>query len=167
MAKSGARSTNVHAGRRAVLQGIAALAASGWLPQSIAQSGSAAIAPASFAATSRAYTGYLFQDPSVAAAMVRALNAAVGSTNLARLATLATRTPPSDLDAALKSAGLEQTAETVVIALYTGTVETPKGAVVVSYNQALVWQACAWTKPNALCGGATNYWASAPAGVTS
>ena len=40
-------------------------------------------------------------------------------------------------------------------ALYTGTVDTPKGTVVVSYDQALVWQACAWTKPNAFCGGAT------------
>jgi fructose 5-dehydrogenase small subunit len=167
MATRNARSTNAQAGRRAVLQGIAALAASGWLPDSIAQGGSSAITPASFAAASRACTGYLLQDPGVAAAMLRALNAAVGSANLARLAALATRTPPAELDSALKSSGLERTAETVVVALYTGTVETPKGTVVVSYNQALVWQACAWTKPNALCGGATNYWASAPTGATS
>ena len=99
--------------------------------------------------------------------MLRALDAAVGRASLARLATLSTHTPPSELDAALKAAGLTQTAETVVVALYTGTVETPKGTVVVSYDQALVWQACAWTKPNAFCGGETNYWASAPAGVTS
>jgi fructose 5-dehydrogenase small subunit len=167
MAKGNARSTNVQSGRRAVLRGIAALAASGWLPHSTAQGGSAAIAPASFTAASRTYTGYSFQDPGVAAAMLRALSAAVGPANLARLAALAARTPPSQLDAALESAGLERTAETVVVALYTGTVETSKGTVVVSYNQALIWQACAWTKPNALCGGATNYWASAPAGVTS
>lgn len=167
MARRNARSTNVPTGRRAALQGIAALAASGWLPHSIAQSGAPAMSPASFTATSRAYTGYVFQDPGVAAAMLRALSAAVGSANLARLATLAARTPPSELDAALKSAGLERTAEEVLVALYTGTVETPKGTIVVSYDQALVWQACAWTKPNAFCGGATNYWASAPAGVTS
>jgi len=126
-----------------------------------------AIAPKSFAATSLAYTGYAFSDPGVANAMLAALNASVGAGNLGKLATLAARTPPGQLDAALRSAGLERTAEIVVTALYTGTVEGPKGTIVVSYDQALIWQACGWTKPNAFCGGPTNYWATAPAGVTS
>ena len=38
----------------------------------------------------------------------------------------------------------------------------PKGPVVFTYNEALAWQAVPWTKPNALCGGQTDYWSSAP-----
>jgi len=148
--------------RRTVLQGIAALAASGWLPSAFAQNAQAAMTAKAFSATSLAYTGYAFGDPSVANAMLRALNASVGSANLAKLAALATNTPPEQLDAALKAAGLERTAEVVVAALYTGAVDSAKGTVIVSYDQALVWQACGWTKPNAFCGGPTNYWANPP-----
>jgi len=148
--------------RRTVLQGIAALAASGWLPGAFAQSGAPAMTAKAFSATSLAYTGYAFDDPGVANAMLRALNATVGGANLTKLATLASTTPPDQLDAALKAAGLERTAEIVVAALYTGAVDGPKGPIIVSYDQALVWQACGWTKPNAFCGGATNYWANPP-----
>ncbi len=31
-----------------------------------------------------------------------------------------------------------------------------------TYNDALAWRAVPWTKPNAVCGGVTNYWATAP-----
>jgi fructose 5-dehydrogenase small subunit len=148
--------------RRTVLQGLSALAASGWLPSVFAQSGPPATTAKAFSAASLAYTGYAFGDPSVASAMLRALNAIVGSANLAKLAALATNTPPDQLDAALKAAGLERTAEIVVVALYTGAVDGPKGPIIVSYDQALVWQACGWTKPNAFCGGPTNYWANPP-----
>src|SRR5439155_26388781 len=103
-----------------------------------------------------------FDDPGVAHAMLRALNASVGSAKLKQLAALAASTRPDQLDAALKAAGLERTAEILVAALYTGAVDGPKGTIVVSYDQALVWQACGWTKPNAFCGGQTNYWADAP-----
>ena len=125
-----------------------------------------AMASTAFSATVRAYTGYAFDDPVVANAMLKALNGSVGNANIARIAALAASTPPEQLDAALKSAGLENAAEVVVVALYSGTVDTPKGTVVISYDQALVWQACGWTKPNAFCGGQTNYWANAPDGVT-
>ena len=72
----------------------------------------------------------------------------------------------AEVDAALKAAGIETAAEVVVTALYTGTVAGPTGTIVVSYDQALVWQACGWTKPNGFCGGQTNYWANAPAGAS-
>ena len=154
--------------RRKLLQGLAALASSGWLPAAFAQgSPSPTLSPAQFSATSTACTGYVFDDPRVANAMLRALNDSVGRENLIRIARLAINTPPGQLDAALKAAGMERTAEIVVAALYTGTVDGPKGTIVISYDQALVWQACGWTKPNAFCGGQTNYWADAPAGVTS
>ena len=149
--------------RRELLRGLTALAAAGWLPQGIAQSaGGVAPSAAQFAGMSAAITGYGFADRSVADAMLRALREAVGAENLARLANLATATPPAQLDGALKAAKLESVAETVVAALYSGVVETPRGPRVISYTQALVWQACAWTKPNAYCGGQTNYWATAP-----
>jgi Membrane bound FAD containing D-sorbitol dehydrogenase len=150
--------------RRELLQGLVALASSGWLPPAFAQSAaSTPLSQTQFSATSVACTGYTFGDPRVATAMLRALNDAVGGANLIRLATLAVNTPPAQLDASLKSAGLERTAEIVVAALYTGTVDSPKGTIVISYDQALVWQACGWTKPNAFCGGQTNYWADPPA----
>ena len=149
--------------RRELLQGLAALATSGWLPAAVAQStASPALLPAQFSATSIACTGYTFDDPRVATAMLRALNDSVGRVNLLRLAKLVVNTPPAQLDAALKAVGMERTAEIVVAALYTGTVDGPKGTIVISYDQALVWQACGWTKPNAFCGGQTNYWADAP-----
>ena len=149
--------------RRELLQGLAALATSGWLPATFAQSASSpTLSPSQFSATSIACTGYTFDDPRVATAMLRALNDSVGRANLIRLAKLAINTPPGQLDAALKTAGMERTAEIVVAAFYTGTVDGPKGAIVISYDQALVWQACGWTKPNAFCGGQTNYWADAP-----
>jgi hypothetical protein len=154
--------------RRKLLQGLAALASSGWLPHAWAQSAtSSTLSPAQFSATSLACTGYAFDDPRVAAAMLRALNGSVGRANLSRLARLAMSTPPAQLDAALKAAGMERTAEIVIAALYTGTVDGSKGTIVVSYDRALVWQACGWTKPNAFCGGQTNYWADPPAGVAS
>ena len=150
--------------RRELLQGLVALASSGWLPPAFAQSAaSPTLSPTQFSATSIACTGYTFGDPRVATAMLRALNDAVGRANLIRLAKLAINTLPAQLDAALKAAGLERSAEIAVAALYTGSVDSPKGTIVISYDQALVWQACGWTKPNAFCGGQTNYWADPPA----
>ena len=151
--------------RREMLQGLAALAASGWLSEALAQG--AAPTPAQFSAACKAYTGYVFGDPRVANAMLRALVANVGRPTLSKLAALAASTPPSQLDGALEAAGLTRAAETVVASLYSGMVNGPSGPLVVSYNNALIWQACAWTKPNAVCGGSTNYWATAPSTTSS
>ena len=148
--------------RREMLQGLAALAASGWMPPALAQ---AAMSAAQFSALSMAVAGNAYSDPKVASAMLRALTQAVGGDKLARLAKIASSTPPAQLDAAIASAGLGAPAETVVAALFSGIVDTPRGPRVISYDQALVWQALPWTKPNAFCGGETNYWASAPAGL--
>jgi hypothetical protein len=132
--------------RREMLQ---ALAASSAVPAAAAQ---AAMPAAQFAALSKAVTGYAFYDRRAAAAMLSALTAAVGAANIARLAQLAASTPAAQFGPALRAANLEAAAETVIAGLYTGMVNTPRGARVVSYDQALVWQALAWTKPNAFCG---------------
>lgn len=148
--------------RRELLKGVAALATGGWLPDALAQAGGATLSGPQFAALSKSVTGYAFDDRRVTDVMLRALRQAVGAAKLARLAKLAAVTPASDLGSALAAANLAPTAETVVVALYTGVVDTPRGPQVISYDQALVWQALTWTKPNAYCGGATNYWASPP-----
>ncbi|MFO1399008.1 MAG: sugar dehydrogenase complex small subunit [Burkholderiales bacterium] len=147
------------AGRRLLLQGLAALVAAGAAPLAAAQG---APTPAQFAALTRTLTGYAWQDDVAAAAMLRTLSTAVGASTLARVADLARGTAPDALSAALATAGLERAASTIVTALYTGVVETPKGPVVLTYASAIAWQAVPWTKPNALCGGITDYWASAP-----
>ncbi len=149
--------------RRRLLQGLAALAAAGAVPVAIAQSAPSAT---QFAALTRTLTGFAWQDDAAAAAMLRALSSAVGASTLNRVADLARTTPPDALSGALTAAGLERAAATIVTALYTGVVDTPKGPVVLTYASAIAWQAVPWTKPNALCGGITNYWASAP-GQTS
>ena len=145
--------------RRRLLQGLAALAAAGAVPAAMAQP---AVAPASFAALTRTLTGYGWQDDVAAAAMLRTLAAAVGAATLGRVADLARATPPEALSGALAAAGLDRAAGTIVTALYTGVVDTPKGPVVLTYASAIAWQAVPWTKPNGLCGGITDYWASAP-----
>ena len=145
--------------RRRLLHGLAALAAAGAVPAATAQP---APSKPQFAALTRTLTGYAWQDDAAAATMLRTLAAAVGLPTLTRVAELARTTPPSGLSAALSAAGLEAAAATIVTALYSGVVDTPKGPVVVTYASALAWQAVPWTKPNAICGGVTDYWASAP-----
>jgi hypothetical protein len=143
--------------RRRLLQGLAALAASGLAPQAIAQPSLQA------SALSRPLTGFTYVDPVVASAMLRAMTAAFGAQSLQRIAQIASSTPPSGLADALRSAGLADVAQRVIVALYSGTVVTAQGPVVFAYNDALGWRAVPWTKPNAVCGGPTDYWASAPA----
>ena len=140
-----------------MLQGLAALAASGLAPAGIAQSG------AQLAALSKSLTGFVHDDPAVASAMLAAMTAAFGAQPLQRIATIASSTPPADLASALRAAGLGAIAQQVIVALYSGTVTTKQGPVVFAYTEALGWWAVPWTKPNAVCGGPTDYWASAPA----
>lgn len=147
--------------RRRLLQGLAALVASGTVPVAFAQ-GAATTSAAGFATMSKTLTGYAFGDQALATAMLRALTSAVGAANLAKIADLASVIAPAQLSAELKVAGLDQAAATVVAALYSGVVDTPKGQVVITYNNALAWQAVPWTKPNAECGGLIDYWATAP-----
>jgi len=48
---------------------------------------------------------------------------------------------------------------------YSGVQRTAAGGeVVVTYTDALIWDALDYTKPQGWCGGETGYWADAPAG---
>ena len=143
--------------RRRLLQGLAALVASGYIPASAAQT------PAQAATLSKSLTGFAYEDAGIASSMLRAMTAAFGAQPLQRIAAIAASTPPAGLADALRSAGLDTVASRVIVALYSGTVTTAQGTVVFAYNDALGWRAVPWTKPNAVCGGPTDYWASAPA----
>ena len=152
--------------RRRLLLGLAALAASGAVGPLAAQATPAPLAdPTSFADLSRSLAGYAYADAATASAMLDALTQAVGADALRRIATLAAVTPPAQLGAELRTAGLATQAETLVTALCTGQVDTPAGPRVISYDNALIWQALAWTKPNAWCGGVTGYWTDKPGGT--
>ena len=143
--------------RRRLLAGLAALAASALAgPRRAQASGVDA------AALAKSLTGFTFGDASTASAMLDALSEAVGESTLRRIASIAAATPADRLADELSAGGLAAQAEVVVAALFTGQVDTPKGPRVISYDNALVWQALAWTKPNAWCGGETGYWSAKP-----
>jgi hypothetical protein len=148
-------------GRRRLLHGLAALVASGYMPPGAAQPAPANVSAATFAAMSRTIAGYAYDDD-LAGRMLAALTSAVGAANLAQIATLAAVIAPGQLGNELKLAGVDGAATIVVTALYSGVVETTKGPIVITYDRALAWQAVPWTKPNAECGGPTNYWAMVP-----
>ncbi|MEO6564631.1 MAG: sugar dehydrogenase complex small subunit [Casimicrobiaceae bacterium] len=148
--------------RRELLQGLGALATLGLAPPLFAQDPLAPLTAARFAILSRTTTGFDFIDPDTASAMLRALTAAVGATDLAKIANLAAVIAPAQLAGELKIAGVDGAAMKVLTALLTGMLDTPQGRTVVTYDHALAWQAVPWTKPNALCGGEIDYWATAP-----
>lgn len=147
--------------RRRWLQGLAALAGAALAPHGLAQGTGVSTAQAT--ALQKSLVAFVYDDPKIVDALLRALAGAVGGKALAQVAQLSSTTPAADLDAALRAAGLEAAAVTILVALASGVVNGPKGPLVITYNEALAWQAVPWTKPNALCGGMTDYWASAPA----
>ena len=53
-------------------------------------------------------------------------------------------------------------ADAIVAAWYSGVYDTGKGEAVASFDQALVWNVLAFTKPFGFCGGETGYWADPP-----
>jgi len=54
--------------------------------------------------------------------------------------------------------------EEIIANWYTGLHDTADGEALVTYEDALIWEALDYTKPMGWCGGETGYWADAPAG---
>jgi hypothetical protein len=52
----------------------------------------------------------------------------------------------------------------IITAWYSGVHQTADGEEVVTYTDALMWEALDFTKPMGWCGGETGYWADAPEG---
>lgn len=75
----------------------------------------------------------------------------------------------SSLAKKLEFGGLMDSAQRIIRAWYTGMVEIPDSGrpgltttAVVTYNDAVVWRACDFTKPPATCGGPFGYWHEPP-----
>jgi len=80
---------------------------------------------------------------------------------LGALVKIVRTTPPGELDAAIRAKGLDELANEIVAMVYSGETGTGDKIQVVSYEDALVWDALPYTKPSAECGGEFGYW-SAP-----
>ncbi len=53
-------------------------------------------------------------------------------------------------------------ADEIVAAWYTGESPNPEDLDVLTYTDALIWEAMDYTKPMAFCGGGVGYWAEPP-----
>jgi hypothetical protein len=147
--------------RRRVLQAIAGATLAAF---SARPAGAVAQQPlAGFAEASAALTGYPTPPPSEASSVLAAFATPERRVALTRLARVVTERRSGDLDAELRAQHLERIADELVAAWYSGVVTNGKASRVVLYADAYMWSAMAFTKPMGRCGGATNYWADAPA----
>src|SRR5205823_2260912 len=117
---------------------------------------------AAFERTSQALTGYAAPSASDTNAMITAFATPERRVGLARLARVVASTPADRLDAALRDNGLDQLADDLVAAWYSGIVTNGKQQRLVLYTDAYVWSAMTFTKPMGVCGGMTGYWKDAP-----
>lgn len=82
---------------------------------------------------------------------------------LTQLVDLLETTSPDKVDQAVATARLDQLASTIVASFYSGQLIQGKQVQLVTYWDALVWQAVkSFTKPPGMCGGGFGYWAEAP-----
>ena len=68
------------------------------------------------------------------------------------------------LSAIVGGADKADLANAVAAAWYTGVSPDPDDLAVLTYTDALMWDAMDYTKPMAICGGETGYWSEPPAG---
>ena len=121
-----------------------------------------ALSAAQFGALSTTLTGYPPGEPADVAQMFAAFATPDRRSVLTKLADVVANTPPSQLDAALRSNGLEALANDLVAAWYSGVVGTGNRAKLVLYADAYVWSSMTFSKPMGVCGGVTGYWAKPP-----
>ncbi len=138
--------------RRQVLAGSLALLA----PWSSAHSAPAA----TFSTLSAALMPNQTIDPGLAGHYEQALRAGPHAAALDKLIELAGASSGNELLDRIKSEGLAEASDAVVAAWYSGMV----GSRVVTYTDALAWNAVPFTKPAGYCGGAFGYWSEPPAG---
>ncbi|WP_417417859.1 sugar dehydrogenase complex small subunit [Hoeflea sp.] len=70
----------------------------------------------------------------------------------------------SEIDALAEGADNEELANEIVAAWYSGVSPDPDSDEVVTYTDALMWEAMSFSKPMGYCGGEMGYWAEPPAG---
>lgn len=183
------RGRGASASRRSVIKGMAAAAAAACLPgKAIA---AARIPVDAFLEASARLSGIpLDSSYTQLGETLWQLLTLEGTAKMRAMVVLVNRVPEKHLERELRRFGLTKTARTVLNAWYQGTVsilpkyfrnpvvlhalgdlsgqvdpKKPGRAVtaVLSYDEALVWRSCTFTKPSATCGGPFGYWQYPPA----
>lgn len=102
-----------------------------------------------FLALSRRLTGAANLDAAAGKTLLGAFLSTGKGAGLARLA-------------AGKDGADKRLATGIVAAWYSGICDTASGAIVATFDQALLWRALTFTKPFGECGGSTGYWSDPP-----
>jgi hypothetical protein len=153
--------------RRQVLLGFAALVVSsqlgtGWAAPA-ATDATSSLSPDDLTNMVSALCGIDAGDSSMIKPYLEAVGPGETLQELTRLAAVVKANPGDGMDQAIADAHLESMANAVVAAFYSGEMPGPAGEKVLSYLDALVWQAVeSFTKPPSVCGGAFGYWADPP-----
>lgn len=134
--------------RRSLLRSCAAAALFSMMPDM--PLASSRLNVSAFLQKSRELTEKSNLDPVLGSAFFHAFQAQTGDDDLLRLIHGSDDHGESDL------------AKSIIAAWYTGIVEAPSGPELVTYSEALVWNAMRYTKPPGECGGRTGYWADPP-----
>jgi hypothetical protein len=153
-------SMNAH--RRKLLQALASLSTVSFADLFGTAAQAATLPVDQFAALSAKLTGYAPADPSVAARLLAVFTNPARMASLERLAAVVAATPDAQLDAALRTQGLDTIADELVAAWYSGVVKNGDKQQLVLYTDAYVWSAMTFSKPMGLCGGAFGYWSKPP-----
>ena len=143
-----APSPSLHTTRRSILVGGSALALAsfaGWPREASA----ATIDTDAFLRLSEKLTGKPDLDTDYASAMLKAFKV-IGKSR--------------DIEALAEGTDNPELANDIVAAWYSGVSPDPDSDEVITYTDALMWEAMSFTKPMGYCGGETGYWAEPPAG---
>ncbi len=134
--------------RRAMLLSTVAVSTAAWPQFGAAQ---AAAPPGDFMALSARLTGF----------PVSALSAGVGAMLLKSFQAQWALQAPEQL--AENAALSPQMKADIISAWYSGVTNTAAGPVVVTHDEALVWQSADFLHPPGQCGGGFGYWSTPPA----
>ncbi|MCZ4291866.1 sugar dehydrogenase complex small subunit [Hoeflea alexandrii] len=134
--------------RRHVLLGGSAVALAAFA-QWPGSASAAELDPENFLALSKQLTRHDDLSSDIATAMLEAFKATGKADELSALA---------------DGADNQELANAVVAAWYSGVSPDPDSGEVLTYTDALMWQAMSFTKPMGYCGGEMGYWAEPPAG---
>ena len=125
-----------------------------------------------FVALSTILTGFTDLERDVAGAYLRSIRADAAQSSalddLIARSGIASSDPPKTL-AQLSAKGVFAAPESLALTSlilahwFSGTYSQDRGVVTQTWDTALAWRACTFTKPPATCGGQIGYWAKAPA----
>lgn len=151
--------------RRAVLRCAAALVASGlsanWI--TTAQAELTLIEMDEFLAAASVLCGLDAYDPGKGKPYWDHFKADATLPAVTKLVELIETTPSDKIDHQLAAAHLDQLAQSIIAAFYSGQIVQGNETQLVTYWDALVWQAVeSFTKPPGICGGSFGYWADPP-----